>query len=84
MTAPHLPDLCPLHTTTVKQVDDHEARLRTIEHCDPEKISDHEARLRIVEKMIDQLTLRISMWAAIGMILGGIGIQAFTRYVLGW
>lgn len=76
--------VCPLHSTIVSQVNDHEARVRVIEHCDPERIAEHDGRLKGLERVVDQLHFRISMWAAIGMILGGIGIQAFTRYVLGW
>lgn len=76
--------LCPLHAILTKQVDDHEDRMREIEHYGPENIPKHEERLTGVEKSIDRLTIRIGTWAAAGMIAGGLAIQAFTRYVLGW
>jgi len=41
-------------------------------------------RLTDVEKCVDRLTQRIAIWAAFGMIGGGLAIQAFTKYVLGW
>lgn len=76
--------LCPLHSTVTKEVEDHEARIRSIEHCGPERIEDHATRLTAVERAVDHLTIRIGSWAAVGMIVGGLLIQAFTRYVLGW
>lgn len=56
----------------------------SIEHCGPERIEDHATRLTAVERAVDHLTIRIGSWAAVGMIVGGLLIQAFTRYVLGW
>lgn len=43
-----------------------------------------DGRLRETERCVDRLTIRIGSWAAVGMIVGGLVIQAFTKYVLNW
>lgn len=47
-------------------------------------VSNNCDRISEVEDTVTALSYRIGTWAAIGMIVGGVAIQAFTRYVLGW
>ena len=47
-------------------------------------VKDMDKRLTNTEECVRALTQRIAMWAAVGMIGGGLAIQAFTKYVLGW
>ena len=47
-------------------------------------VKDMGKRLSDTEDCVKALSQRIATWAAVGMIIGGLGIQAFTKYVLGW
>lgn len=47
-------------------------------------VKDMDKRLADTENCVRALSQRIAMWAAVGMIGGGLAIQAFTKYVLGW
>ena len=52
-----------------------ELRVVVMDNCD---------RLAEVETVVNKLTYHIGIWAGIGMIIGGVAIQAFTKYVLNW
>lgn len=77
-------DMCPVHGHIAKALDDHEGRLRTIEHHGPHNIPDLENRVARLETAVERLSWRMGTWAAVGMMVGGVLIQAFTKYVLGW
>ena len=59
-------------------------KTRTLLENLAEGCHDRETRLRVVERAVQAMQIRMTMWAAIGMIIGGIAVQAFTHLVLGW
>ena len=47
-------------------------------------VKDMDKRLSDTEDCVRALSQRIATWAAAAVIVSGLAIQAFTKYVLGW
>ena len=53
-------------------------------HSEKSRGADREQRLRAVERKVTSMEVRIGAWAALGVIVGGILVQALTHFVFAW
>lgn len=84
MPAPPLntPGLCPLHGGTQRCLDDHEARIRAIEHCDVDQVPALGDRVRNLEDWALVVKTKSAIYGAGGAIIGSMAMQLVIKYLL--
>lgn len=84
MTAPPTSEtvICPLHSTVTAQVQDHEQRLRAIEHCDVDQVTALGDRVRNLEDWALVVKTKSAIYGALGAFIGGVVFQIISKYLL--
>jgi hypothetical protein len=73
-----------LHSTVIAQVQDHEQRIRAIEHCDVDQVPALGDRVRNLEDWALVVKTKSAIYGAGGAFLGGFAFQLLLKYVLNW
>lgn len=84
MTAPPTSEtvICPLHSTVIAQVQDHEQRLRAIEHYDVDQVPALGDRVRNLEDWALVVKTKSAIYGAGGAIIGSMAMQLVIKYLL--
>ena len=84
MPAPPLntPGPCPLHSGAQRCLDDHEQRIRAIEHCDVDQVPALIIRVRGLEDWALVAKTKAAIYGAGGAIIGSMAMQLVIKYLL--